>query len=1319
MFTHFRHRYFHLRRSAGALALVWAFAALGVAAAVAAVEPKVENPHGKFKADCALCHGAAGWKPEKISPQFNHASYGFPLSGAHSAAKCMACHASLDFTDSKRLCASCHQDPHRGEMGSDCARCHSARSFIDRTAMVHQHQQTSFPLTGSHAQIDCEQCHKPSAQGQMQFVGTKAECQACHINDYQAAKNPDHVAGGFPLDCTSCHSTLTWTTKTFDHDKTGFPLTGAHRVVACNQCHGDGVYKGKTTDCYGCHKVDYNATTNPAHAAAGFPTACSTCHTTVSWTTATFDHNTQTAFPLTGAHTSVQCSSCHGDGVFKGKSMLCASCHTTDYNGTTDPKHAASGFATTCDQCHTTVVWTGVTFDHTANTTFPLTGGHIGLDCNQCHSSGVYKGLSTLCYSCHQTDYAGTTNPAHQAGGFPTACETCHGTTNWTSSTFNHNTSTTFPLTGAHVAVACNGCHSSGVYKGLSTLCNSCHATDYSGTTDPKHSAAAATFVTTCESCHTTIVWTGVAFDHTANTTFPLTGAHIGLDCNSCHSSNVFKGLNTLCYSCHTADYNGTTNPPHQASGMPTTCDQCHTTTTWGTGTFNHNTSTTFPLTGAHVAVACSGCHSSGVYKGLSTLCYSCHASSYQTTVLNHTAAAFATTCENCHTTTAWNPGTFNHTTGTTYPLTGAHQAVACSGCHSTVFKGLSTLCYSCHTADYTGTTDPKHGAAAFATTCDNCHTTTAWTGATFDHTANTTFPLTGGHVGLDCNQCHSSGVYKGLSTLCYSCHQTDYAGTTNPAHQAGGFPTTCETCHSTTNWTSSTFNHNTSTTFPLTGGHVGLDCNQCHSSGVYKGLSTLCYSCHTTEFQTTVLNHTAAGFATTCENCHTTTAWNPGTFNHTTGTTFPLTGAHIPLLCNQCHTTVFKGLSTLCYSCHQTDYNGTTQPPHAASSFPTTCDQCHTTTDWGSGTFNHNTNTTFPLTGAHIAVACSGCHSSGVYKGLSTLCYSCHASSYQTTVLNHTAAGFATTCESCHTTTAWNPGTFNHTTGTTFPLTGGHLAVACSGCHSTVFKGLSTLCYSCHQTDYNGATNPPHQSAGFPTTCETCHSTTDWTSSTFNHNTSTTFPLTGAHVSVSCNGCHSSGVYKGLSTLCYSCHQTNYQTTVLNHTAAGFATTCENCHNTTAWNPGTFNHTTGTTFPLTGAHTTLLCSQCHSTVFKGLSTLCYSCHATDYQTTVVSHTAAGFGTTCETCHTTTAWSGGKYTAHDTQFPIYSGTHNGKWSACTDCHTNTSNYLVFACYGSCHPVAQIDKSHSGRNGYVVGAGDSNKCYSCHPKGSGG
>jgi len=36
---------------------------------------------------------------------------------------------------------------------------------------------------------------------------------------------------------------------------------------------------------------DFNGATNPNHVQSGFPTTCQQCHTTSSWLTATFDHN--------------------------------------------------------------------------------------------------------------------------------------------------------------------------------------------------------------------------------------------------------------------------------------------------------------------------------------------------------------------------------------------------------------------------------------------------------------------------------------------------------------------------------------------------------------------------------------------------------------------------------------------------------------------------------------------------------------------------------------------------------------------------------------------------------------------------------------------------------------------------------------------------------------------------------------------------------------------------------------------------------------------------------------------------------------------
>lgn len=416
-----------LRRGLTALVLALPLIALG---AYAAVRPRVDNPHGSFKEECAMCHDAKGWSPARVTSRFDHSKYGFKLEGAHAAAECMSCHRTLEFKQPNYLCVSCHEDPHRSEMGTDCARCHSARSFVDRGPMVRAHQLTRLPLTGSHAALECESCHRPAAQGQMQFVGTRAECQSCHQKDYDATTQPDHRAGGFPRECEKCHRTVTWHSARFDHASTSFPLTGAHRTASCNQCHGDGVYTGKPTACFSCHSTNYNASTNPGHAAAGFPTTCQNCHSTTAWQPATFDHNA-TAFPLSGAHRTATCNQCHGDGVYAGKPTACVACHQLDYNGATNPNHATAGFSTACQTCHNTNAWQPSTFDHDA-AWFPIySGTHAGRwnQCAQCHTNPADFRVFT-CLSCHPHDNATETN-GHHAGmaGYSydsDACYRCH-----------------------------------------------------------------------------------------------------------------------------------------------------------------------------------------------------------------------------------------------------------------------------------------------------------------------------------------------------------------------------------------------------------------------------------------------------------------------------------------------------------------------------------------------------------------------------------------------------------------------------------------------------------------------------------------------------------------------------------------------------------------------------------------------------------------------------------------------------------------------------------------------------------------------------
>jgi hypothetical protein len=322
--------------------------------------------------------------------------------------------------------------------------------------------------------VDCESCHTPAAQGRLTFVNRSTECVQCHRDAYQAAKNPDHVGGGFPSDCNQCHSTATWPGARFNHATTRFPLTGAHRAVQCQQCHGDGVYRGKNPACVGCHQADYDRTTDPNHRTAQFTTECATCHSTTSWSGATFDHS-GTAFPLTGAHRAVGCQQCHGDGVYHGKTTACVGCHQADYDGTTDPNHRAAQFPTDCTGCHGTTTWDDATFDH-STTAFPLTGAHGTVACQQCHVNGVFSGTSTTCVACHQADYDGATDPNHRTAQFPTDCASCHTTTGWPGATFNHDAQL-FPIySGSHRGkwATCSTCHTNSANYQVFT-CLTCH----------------------------------------------------------------------------------------------------------------------------------------------------------------------------------------------------------------------------------------------------------------------------------------------------------------------------------------------------------------------------------------------------------------------------------------------------------------------------------------------------------------------------------------------------------------------------------------------------------------------------------------------------------------------------------------------------------------------------------------------------------------------------------------------------------------------------------------------------------------------------
>jgi hypothetical protein len=1038
-----------------------------------------------------------------------------------------------------------------------------------------------FPLLGQHAVVECEECHKNAAAGD--YLGLSTNCDSCHMTDFQQTTNPAHLAisrGSGPLaaqfqasNCVKCHTNFdTFFNATFDHSQTGFLLTNGHANLACDASHLNTNYNltAGPNDCgnSGCHLTTWQQTNNPPHASSptAFPIAnCSTCHTTASWTTATFDHST-TGFLLTNGHNGLACTACHINNNYTltiaPTSCGNSQCHLTTWQQTNNPPHQTAGasFAVTnCVSCHTTVSWTTATFDHNTQTNFPLTGLHVSTACTACHVNNDYTGdLPTTCggTGCHLTTWQQTTSPPHQTAGptFALAnCTNCHTTAGWTTAAFDHST-TAFPLQGAHTVPprTCTdvGCHAGGNYTTLPTTCYGCHTTDYNNTAilgfypdnPPNH--AMANFPTTCTTCHNTSTWTAATFNH--NTFFSLTNAHAvpPLTCvNSlCHVGGNYTTVPTACSGCHLADYNSTatiggTIPNHVSAQFPLDCTQCHDTIAWADAVFNHN-NTPFPLTGAHMVpprtCADVGCHSTGNYTTLPTTCYGCHTTDYNNTSTPgfypdnppaHAAANFPTTCVTCHNTTTWTGATFNH--ATFFPLTNAHAVppLTCvnSLCHvGGNYTTVPTACSGCHLADYNSTatiggTIPNHISAQFPLDCTQCHDTIAWADAVFNHN-NTAFPLQGAHTvpPRTCADvgCHSTGNYTTLPTTCYGCHTTDYNNTSTPgfypdnppAHAAAGFPTTCTTCHtSMTVWTGATFNH--ATFFPLTNAHAvpPLTCvnSLCHVGGNYTTVPTVCSGCHLPDYNSTVAlsatnptipNHVATQYPMDCTLCHDTINFADAVFNHN-NTTFPLQGAHTSVACALCHVNGnFTTLATTCVPCHQADYNSTVTlsasnssiPNHVALIYPTTCLSCHNMTNWLGATFSH-ASTGFALNGMHATIACSLCHTSTAVPPID--CYSCHSADWNSTttlgglVPNHTAAalisssGFATTttaCVGCHTANAvsWTTATFTHPSA--FPVNHGGAAGVCATCHTTAGDYSIFQCTVCHGNNNSANFNHP-----------------------------------------------------------------------------------------------------------------------------------------------------------------------------------------------------------------------------------------------------
>lgn len=974
-----------------------------------------QSPHGDLKGkDCGNCHNPQNWIVDTKKLDFDHSTTKFSLKGQHSTVDCKTCHTTLKFEGTPVTCSSCHTSVHGNTLSNDCQSCHTPENWLVKEILP-LHERSRFPLFGSHQTADCGMCHQNYEVRRFEPVQT--DCYSCHAKDYFATAVPNHPNGKFSTDCTLCHDVkaVNWRSSNINHEF--FPLTGGHSRPSCFDCHNQGTFTGLSRECYSCHQPNFEATKNPDHVLGNFSKLCQVCHNINAWVPAQFDHNL-TTFPLTGRHTTTPCASCHTSG-YAGTPKACVSCHQTNYNATTNPNHIAASIPTTCESCHTTSGWQPAQFDHDGPY-FPIySGKHRGKwdACSDCHKNpaSFAEFSCTTCHEHNQNDM----NSEHQGiQGYrweSSACYACHPSGD-ANGAFNHQISP-FPLTGAHVTTDCALCHTTG-YANTPNDCYSCHQQGFNLTTKLNHTLAG--FSQNCTQCHNTTAWATTTFNHTTSAGFPLQNSHAGKTCVDCHQTSYTTTSNE-CSSCHMPDYQGSTNPNHVAGNYPQVCSSCHTDVGWAPATFDH-TIVNFPITGRHTTVACAECHTTG-FTNTPNQCSGCHLDDYQTAQNpNHIGAQFPQTCATCHTSSGWAPATFEHDIEYFPIYSGKHRNEwnsDCRSCHNVPTNYAAFTCIDCHEHDQTSMNQQHQGVQGYiyaSAECFACHPDGTANGA-FNHTTSQ-FPLTGNHLTLTCNQCHATG-YPNTPNDCYSCHQTGYNLTNKLNHTLAGFSQNCTECHNTSGWVSTTFNHSTTTGFPLTNAHSTPVCSACHET-TYTGTVSECSSCHIDDYNAaTNPNHLAPHFPTICSDCHTNSAWAPSTFNHD-AQHFPIySGEHRNEWnnnCLTCHTVPGNFASFSCIDCHEHNQTSMNQEHQGVANYSWNsqrCFECHP--DGESGPTLKQDHSFYPISGKHTSVTCNDCHSA---EGGKPQCIGCHQEELTSA---HKLEASNTRCWECHNTFSFN----------------------------------------------------------------------------------------------------------------------------------------------------------------------------------------------------------------------------------------------------------------------------------------------------------
>jgi hypothetical protein len=544
-------------------------------------------------------------------------------------------------------------------------------------------------------------------------------------------------------------------------------------------------------------------------------------------------------------------------------------------------------------------------------------------------------------------------------------------------------------------------------------------------------------------------------------------------------------------------------------------------------------------------------------------------------------------------------------------PLSRAHAALDgdqhCGECHSSGKRVDASACLKCHSdlGARISAGQGLHGREYKGKACEGCHLEhqggaarlVRWPGgdpSKLDH-AQTGWALQNAHRSVGCLKCHNktnargAATFLGSSPACASCHKDPHDGR---------FGATCTSCHDDASWKNvrlTGFNHDAAR-FPLKGAHGKVACAKCHAEPPkYVGIPfSGCTSCHTDPH--------AGKLGATCTGCHDEARWKPAQFKTGAHPGVSLGGGHASVGCRSCHdrgNLVAPSRGVECVSCHK--------PVHKAP-FGRGCGTCHASIAWlglpravGLGV---HARTSYPLTGKHVQTSCAGCHKPELresrYRGLKAeQCIDCHADRHRGEFSKNQGGE----CKSCHTTAGYRPSLFGVTAhaATRFALVGKHAATACSACHSTPRPRIDLhlekrACADCHDNPHGDQFAKEMKQGG----CGHCHEAIGWGLPKIDHST---WPLTGAHASARCEGCHKptaedrksgrGASYRGVPRNCSGCHDDLHAGQF--DSRAGAVTECDRCHATGAFKIPRFDHAALASYPLTGTHAQIGCEKCHA----------------------------------------------------------------------------------------------------------------------------